>query len=176
MNKVYIGTSLDGFIADKNGALDFLDTIKIPEGVDMGYHAFMDSIDALLMGKNTFETVAGFDVEWPYQKPVYVLSNSLEAIPEKFQNKAFLVKGALKEVINELNQKGHESIYIDGGKLIQSCLEEDLIDEMIITTIPVLIGGGIKLFGELSEHLEFELVSSQVFADHIVQNHYKRKS
>jgi len=173
-NSVYIGVSLDGFIADSDGGIDYLDTYPIPEEEDMGYFSFMDQMDALVMGRITFETVCGFDVPWPYEKPVYVLSNTLTNIPEAYQGKASLVKGTLPEILAQIHSNGHLSLYIDGGSTIQSFLKEDLIDEMIITTIPVLIGGGHPLFGELADTLKFECKSTQLFADKIVQSRFVR--
>ena len=92
-NSVYIGVSLDGYIADKDGGLDWLDFIPNPEGSDMGYYEFMSGIDALVMGRNTFEVVDGFDIDWPYKKPVFVLSNSLTEVPEKYKGKVYLLGG-----------------------------------------------------------------------------------
>lgn len=174
-NIVYLGKSLDGYIAGKNNELDWLDIIPIPEGTDMGYYSLMDRIDALLMGRNTFEVVCGFGGEWPYQKPVFVLSNSLKAIPEAYQGKVELVRGRIREVLDQLHQRGFFKLYIDGGKTVQAFLKEDLIDEMTLTTIPILLGGGIRLFGAHAQRLEFELVKSEVFAGHIVQSQYRRK-
>lgn len=174
-NIVYIATSLDGYIADKNGGLDWLHSIPNPEGSDLGFYGFMERVDALVMGRNTFETVCGFDCEWPYSKPVFVISNSLKAIPEGFQDKAFLVSGELKNIIAELNGKGFKELYIDGGITVQNFLAEDLIDEMIITTIPVVLGGGSPLFGDLPSPLQFELTSSEVLINAIVKNHYLRQ-
>ena len=91
-NSVYIAASLDGFIADKNGGIAWLDSIPINENEDMGYYKFTNNIDALVMGRTTFETILGFDVDWPYKKPVFVLSNSLNEIPESHKGKAHLVK------------------------------------------------------------------------------------
>lgn len=175
MNKVFIATSLDGYIAGKNGEIDWLHSIPNPENNDMGFVKFMEGVDALIMGRNTFELVCSFDVEWPYNRPVFVLSTTLGSIPKKFQEKAELINGTLQEVLTTMHQKGYGQLYIDGGATIQSFLEEDLIDELIITTIPILLGGGISLFGELLKSLEFEHVESQVFLNQIVQNHYKRK-
>lgn len=174
-NSVYIGVSLDGYIADSDGGIGYLDTFPIPEGEDMGYYPFMDRIDALVMGRITFETVLGFNVPWPYEKPVYVLSNSMSKIPQAYEGKAFLIKGTLNEILSQIHKNGHTRLYIDGGNTIQNFLKEDLIDEMIITTIPVLIGGGHPLFGELSDNLTFECVETQRFADAIVQSRFVRK-
>lgn len=174
-NSVFIGTSIDGFIADKNGKLDWLEMIPNPEGDDMGYVEFSRDIDALVMGRTTFETILGFDVNWPYDKPVFVLSTTLEEIPESHKTKAFLVKGTLTEILSQIQEKGFKRLYIDGGTTIQSFLREDLIDEMVISTIPVLLGGGSSLFADLPKHLEFELVKSTTFLNQITQNHFRRK-
>ena len=174
-NSVFIATSLDGYIADKNGGLDWLYTIPNPDNNDMGYAAFTESIDALVMGRTTFETVCGFDCDWPYQKPVYVLSNTLKEIPKSHQGKALLIKGSLTEILEKIHQKGHHKLYIDGGTTIQGFLKEDLVDEMIITKIPVLLGGGFSLFSELPKPINFELVAAKTFLNQVTQNHYKRK-
>lgn len=173
-NSVFIGTSLDGYIADKNGGLAFLDSIPIPEHLDMGYGEFTSRIDAYVMGRITFETVCGFDMEWPFQKPVFILSNTLTEIPEKYNQKAHLVKGSLQEVLGQIHQKGYYRLYIDGGVTIQNFLKEDLIDDITITVIPVLLGEGIPLFSELPRALEFECTSSTVYLEKIVQNHFRR--
>lgn len=173
-NSVYIATSLDGFIADKNGGIDWLDTIPIPDGTDMGYEAFNSEIDALVMGRNSFETVCGFDIEWPYTKPVFVLSNTLTEIPEKYKEHAFLVNGTLDEILSQIHEQGFYRLYIDGGITIQNFLKADLIDDMIITIIPVLLGEGIPLFGELPSGLNFECIETKLFLDKLVQNKFVR--
>ena len=173
-NSVFIATSIDGFIADENGGIEWLNMVPNPEHVDAGYTDFTKDIDALVMGRITFETVCGFDVDWPYNKPVYVLSNSLKEIPESHRGKAELVKGSLTGVLNHIHSKEHFRLYIDGGTTIQSFLKEDLIDEMIITTIPILLGEGYSLFASLPKALKFELVETKVFLNQLAQRHYKR--
>ncbi|MCG9663799.1 dihydrofolate reductase family protein [Vibrio mediterranei] len=173
-NIVYIGTSLDGYIADKNNGLDWLHDMPNPEGSDFGFAEFMDRVDGLVMGRNTLEIVLSFGVDWPYSKPVFVLSNTLTKVPEGYEDKVFLVNGKLSEIVSDLNSKGYKNLYIDGGKTIQSFLAEDLIDEMIITTIPTLLGGGISLFGELDKPLKFKHVSAERYLDCIVKNRYVR--
>jgi len=175
-NKVFIARSLDGYIADINGGLDWLHSIPNPDNEDAGYSQFMESVDALLMGRNSFETVLGFDIEWPYHKPVFVWSTKLTSIPEELKDKVFLVKGSAKEVVKQINDKGYHHLYIDGGITIQSLLKEDMIDEMIITTIPVLLGGGSSLFGELSNNLSFKHIQTKVFLGQMVQSHYERNA
>ncbi len=174
-NSVFIATSLDGYIADKNGGIDWLHSIPNPNNDDMGYVKFTNVIDALVMGRTTFETVCGFDVDWPYNKPVFVLSNTLNKIPDSYKEKAFLVKGTLTEILEPIYEKGYHRLYIDGGTTIRNFLKADLIDEMVITTIPILLGGGSPLFSELPKKLKFELIKTKTFLNQVVQNHYKRK-
>ena len=173
-NTVFIGTSLDGYIADKNGGLEFLQSVPNPENDQLGFPEIMDSIDALLMGRKTYETVLGFGGDWPYSKPVFVLSSTLSSLPEHLQGKVEIVSGTIEEVVQRLNQKGFKNLYIDGGKLIQSFLQKDMIDELIISQLPILIGGGTSLFGELESHLMFENIGTEVLLNAIVQSRYKR--
>lgn len=175
-NKVFIATSLDGYIAGKNGELDWLNAIPNPDNIDMGYGEFIAHIDALVMGRTTFETVCGFDIDWPYQKPVFVLSNTMTKIPEKLIDKAQIVKGTLKEILEQIHEKGYYRLYIDGGTTIQSFLKEDLIHDMTITIIPILLGDGSPLFSDLPDKLTFECTESKIYLDKVVQNHYKRKN
>ena len=173
-NKVFIATSLDGYIADAKGGIDWLHATPNPDQIDMGYASFMNGVEALLMGRNTFETVRSFDMEWPYDKPVYVWSTTLEHIPAAYADKATLVQGSVTQVLEKINEDGHNTIYVDGGRTIQSFLAADAIDEMTITTIPILLGGGVRLFGELPHSLQFSCIKTELFLDKIVQNTYVR--
>lgn len=174
-NIVYIATSLDGYIADRNSGLDWLYSTPNPDNLDLGWSNFITQIDALIMGRNTFEAVCSFDVKWPYSKPVFVLSHTLTSIPEELHDKAEIISGELSQIIESLNKRGFTKLYIDGGKTIQSFLEADLIDELTITQIPILLGGGIPLYGKLVEPLKFEHISTQVYLNALVQTHYQRK-
>lgn len=174
-NSVFIASSIDGFIADRNGGIDWLHALPNPEMDDMGYASFMEEIDALIMGRITFETICSFDMEWPYSKPVFVLSNSLPSIPPEYANSVFLVKGTLRDVLSRIHAKGYTRLYIDGGTTIQQFLKEDLIDRLILTTIPILLGEGAPLFGKLPVELTFDLVESKTFLNHVVQRHYTRR-
>ncbi|CAM3085116.1 dihydrofolate reductase family protein [Vibrio neptunius] len=173
-NIVFIATSLDGYIADKEGGLDWLHSVPNPDNHDMGFSTIMERVDALVMGRNTLDVILGFGGEWPYSKPVFVLSDTMNKVPEGYEDKVFLVKGVLESVLEELNGQGYKNLYIDGGKTVQSFLQQDLIDEMIITTIPVLLGGGAPLFGELVNPLNFKLYKSETYLAAIVQSHYLR--
>ncbi|ASO06605.1 5-amino-6-(5-phosphoribosylamino)uracil reductase [Arenibacter sp. NBRC 103722] len=174
-NLVFIGASLDGYIADRNGGLNWLTAIPNPEQSDMGYTEFMAQVDALVMGRKTFETVCGFEGDWPYAKPIFIVSRTFDTIAEEYRDKAELVKGSLVQILEKIHNKGYHRLYIDGGVTIQNFLKEDLIDEITITTIPIVLGGGSALFSVLPKELEFTLVASKVFLDQLVQNHYIRK-
>jgi dihydrofolate reductase len=172
-NIVFIAKSLDGYIADKEGNIDWLHSVPNPDHNDMGFINLMQEIDAVVMGRNTYEVVLNFEGDWPYSKPVFVLSNTLESIPESISDKVSLIKGTLQDILKQIHGKGYTKLYIDGGKTIQSFLREKLIDELIITTIPILLGGGSTLFGNLSQPINLEHLESKVFLNQIVQNHYR---
>ncbi|MDA3860704.1 MAG: dihydrofolate reductase family protein [Melioribacteraceae bacterium] len=173
-NIVYIATSIDGFIAREDGNIDWLMETPNPDNSDFGFGEFMNTIDAIVMGKNTFEVVLSFG-EWPYTKPVFVLSNTLDKIPDNLIGKAEILKGNPLSIIKELNIKQFYNLYIDGGKVIQGFLELGLIDEMIITKIPVILGSGIPLFTKDSNEQKFEHVKTEVFNNALVKSHYKKK-
>lgn len=176
MNKniVYIARSLDGYIADKNGGLDWLDHVPGINDIDTGYAALIQEIDALVMGRNTFEVVRNFGVPWPYDKHVFVLSTTLSTVPAELTDKITFLKGTIPDILKMIHDQGYHTLYIDGGKTIQNFLKVDLIDELRITTIPLLLGGGFPLFGELTLPLAFTHVKSEVFLGEIVQDWYLR--
>lgn len=161
-NHVYIATSLDGYIATPDGGLDWLCATPNPDDDDYGYAEFIAGIDAIVMGRKTFEKALAFD-SWPYTKPVF-LTNSLVQLPEAVENKAKKVKGDLKELVQQLNETEYGNLYIDGGSIIRSFLAEDLIDELTITSIPVLLGSGIPLFIQLSNTLTFKHQRTEVLS------------
>ena len=173
-NIVYIACSLDGYIARKDGGIDWLTEIPNPEQSDYGFSAFMERMDGIVMGRKTFELVQTFD-PWPYSKPLFVLSQSLTEIPPALRGRAECLHGPLEEVLDSLRARGMKHLYIDGGKTIQSFLELDLIDELIITRIPIILGSGIPLFAEMDREIRFELMKSEVLNKDLVKNTYVRK-
>ena len=174
-NSVFIATSLDGYIADQKNSIAWLDKIPNPNREDMGYFEFMQDKDALVMGRNTFETVISFDVDWPYQIPVFVLSSTINTLPEKVaKEQVQFLSGSIKEILAQIHEQGYGQLYIDGGNVIQRFLTEDCIDELIISTIPVLLGAGISLFGDLTQPLWFQCTESKIYLEHIVQNRFIR--
>jgi dihydrofolate reductase len=173
--KVFIATSLDGYIADLKGTVGFLYDYPDIEGEDMGYRAFTSSIDALVMGRKTFETVLGFEIAWPYTLPVFVWTSQLSEMPMALEGKVHVISGDAVSLVRQLKQLGFNSLYIDGGKTIQSFLHEDLVDEMTLTTIPIILGAGIPLFSSLNHPLHFKCIGSQHYANGVTQSTYQRQ-
>ncbi|HSL31884.1 MAG TPA: dihydrofolate reductase family protein [Anaerolineales bacterium] len=167
---VYIATSLDGFIARKNGEIDWLTGGE--SGQDYGYAKFMSSIDHIVMGRNTYEKVLSFG-GWPYEKRVVVLTSRDLSIPSDLTNRVEALSLAPRELTAELEGRGASHIYLDGGQTIQRFLREHRVDEMTITTLPILIGEGLPLFGPLENDIKLELSKSNSFENGFVQNKYK---
>lgn len=167
-NFIYIATSLDGYIADKDGGLDWLHENPPTEGDDCGFGEFIARVDAIVMGRKTYETVLSFG-QWPYTIPVFVLSNTL-----KIADKAEIISGSPSDIIKTLDNKGYKNLYIDGGKTIQSFLKEDLIDEMIITVIPKILGEGVPLFEKGLGPLNFKAYKTEMLSIGSAKTYYKR--
>jgi dihydrofolate reductase len=170
---VFIATSLDGYIARPDGDVSWLhETEPIGGGDDAGYGVFFDSIDVLVMGRGTFEKVLEFD--WPYgRKPVIVLSKSLTEAPEKLRDRVRIDASTPQELVEKLSQEGYKHIYLDGGKVIQSYLREELVDDITLTTIPVLIGEGLPLFGSIDKDIKLHLLESRSWDNGLVQSKYQ---
>jgi len=172
---VYIATSLDGFIARKNGALDWLpgaDGAANDSTEDFGYQAFMDGVDHLVMGRNSFELVLSFGA-WPYEKPVTILSGSMKSLPPGLPDSVDLMNCSPQHLFQELEQRGRKSLYIDGGKTIQGFLSNRLIDELTLTRVPILLGEGIPLFGPLGKDIKLEHLETTSFPNGFVQSRYR---
>lgn len=170
---VYIATSLDGFIARTDGSLDWLEIDT--GGDDYGFKAFMESIDSMVLGRATFQQVLGFG-EWPYAgKHVVVPSSSLTSddVPEHLRPEVEITNGEPAELLDLLETGGYKHSWVDGGKTIQRFLRDRLIDEVTISTIPVLIGEGIPLFGALETDINLKHLSTQAFDSGLVQSTYE---
>ncbi len=170
---VFVGTSLDGFIARKDGDFSWLIPFQNEE-VHRSYNQFIHGIDAIVIGRGTYDAVVNLD-PWPYNKKVFLLSNSIKQIPNSLKDKISLISMKPAEVLAHLRDLGHLHIYVDGGKTIQSFLKEDCIDEIIITRVPVLIGSGIPLFDNLDFDIQFTHVDTEVFVNGLVKSRYRRK-
>ena len=168
---VFVGTSLDGFIARANGAFDFL---HAPGGdaEPHGYEEFFATVDALVMGRKTFETVLTFE-KWPYgQKPVFVLSTRALA-PTPAGAVVERMSGPPADILSDLAARGFKHLYVDGGLTIQQFLLAGVIDRLIIARVPVLIGTGIPLFGPLQRDIILKHVATRVYASGLVQSEYR---
>jgi dihydrofolate reductase len=167
---VFIGTSVDGFIARPNGRLDFL-----PEGGGEahGYNEFFASVDALVIGRKTFETVLAFP-DWPYgDKRVVVLSARKLDLSKVPGGTVEQMQGSPREIVSKLEDRGIRHIYVDGGVTIQRFLREGLIQRLIITRVPILIGEGIPLFGSLPKDVRLEHVQTWHYASGLVKTEYR---
>jgi dihydrofolate reductase len=165
---VFIATSVDGFIARANGDLDWL---PAGGGEEHGYEAFIASVDALVIGRKTFETVLTFDT-WPYgEKPVYVLSTrALAATPPGAVVER--MSGSPADIVSQLTARGVRHAYVDGGITIQQFLRAGLIQRLIITRVPVLLGAGIPLFGATERDILLTHVGTRQYASGLVQSEY----
>jgi dihydrofolate reductase len=171
---VYIATSLDGFIAREDGSVDWLPTGESASGEDYGYHKFMDSVDALVMGRNTFELVLSFGGDWPYgEKPVIVLTSRPLEIPDSIPDSVSVMSGPPAEIVQQLGERGYQHLYIDGGATLQGFIREGLIQTLIITTIPVLIGSGMPLFGTIPHDIHLRHMETRQFDNGLVQSKYE---
>ena len=170
---VFVGTSLDGFLARPNGNFDFL---PAGGGEEHGYQAFFDSVDALVIGRGTFETVLAFP-EWPYgSKPVFVLSSRPLDLAAVRGGVVEQMAGDPAGVLARLEARGHRHVYVDGGITIQRFLRAGLIQKIVITRVPVLIGSGIALFGALEEDIHLEHVATLQYPSGLVSSEYRVRS
>lgn len=170
---VFIATSLDGFIARPDGDVSWLDEYEPPgEEDDAGYSELFNKVDALVLGRGTFEKVLTF--EWPYgAKPIIVLSSTLLHVPEKLKDSVRIANSTPSDVLENMEADGYQHIYLDGGQVIQSFLREGLVDEITLTTIPILLGQGIPLFGSLEEDIKLKLLESRSWKNGFVQTKYQ---
>ncbi len=165
---VFVGTSLDGLIARKNGAFDFL---PADGGEPHGYDEFMASVDTIVMGRNTYEVVCGL-ASWPYDgKRVVVLSHrplAAHAAPD-----VELMSGEPAEIASQLAGRGARHVYVDGGVTVQEFLRAGLVDHLTITRVPVLIGDGIPLFGSLKADIKLRHLGTRQYPSGLVTSEYE---
>lgn len=167
---VFIGTSLDGFIARPDGAFDFL---PVDGGEPHGYAEFMASVDTIVIGRNTFEVVLPMK-PWPYgDKRVVVLSSRPLDFSGVEGGRVEQMSGSPEEIAAKLDATGAKHLYVDGGITIQRFLRAGLIQRMIITRVPVLIGEGIPLFGSVPHDIKLRLVATKSYGSGLVSNEYE---
>jgi dihydrofolate reductase len=172
---LFIATNLDGKIARKNGELDWLMNRPNPNQLDFGYHEFLGTVGAIVLGKTTYKEILGFGIEWPYTGiPVYVTTTD-----PKFQPKTpdtFTLTTDLTEFVADLSQKITKDIWLmGGGQLISTFLKKDLLDRMILTLIPTTIGEGIPLFPDLNKEIIWTLKNIRFFETGVVNLTYDKE-
>src|SRR3954462_4749297 len=180
IGSVFLGMSVDGFIARLDGTLSFLDGAAEPpaegdaptpddgEGGDFGFADFVSSVDAVLMGRSTYEFIQPF-ADWPYQgKPVHVLSTTVEPGADG----RITVHGSFDEALTALGTAGYRRVYVDGGRTVHAFLRAGLIADLTLSRVPVLIGTGLTPFGELAADIRLEHVRTKTFAGGMVQSTY----
>jgi len=171
---VYVATSIDGFIARPDGDIEWLHRPEYAASGQVGstYEKFVSTVDALVMGRNTFATVLSFKA-WPYEgTPVIVLSSRALDVPERLHGRMRVDSGNPQDIVARLASEGCRHLYIDGGATIQRFLQARLINEITITRIPILLGGGISLFSAIGIELPLRLLGTADLGNGLVQDRY----
>lgn len=168
---LYIATSLDGYIAKPNDDLSFLSIVE-QEGEDYGYAEFIESVDTVILGRKTYDWILAKVPEFVHaDKTTYVITRQERPDREKIR----FYRGNIRELITKLKKESGKDIFIDGGaEIVNILLTENLIDEFIISVIPILVGNGIKLFQDGRPELKLHLLSTKQYEMGLVQLHYKR--
>lgn len=168
---LYIATSLDGYIAKPNDDLSFLSIVQ-KEGEDYGYAAFVNSVDTVILGRKTYDWVMSQVPEFPHaDKNSFIITRT----PGITIGKTTFYTGKLKDLVSRLKTEQGKNIFIDGGaEIVNELLKENLIDEFIISVIPILLGNGTKLFKDGRPEQKLELISTKQFVKGLTQLYYKR--
>lgn len=168
---LFIAMSLDGFIAKTDDDISFLNQVEL-EGEDYGYSEYINKVDTVILGRKTYDKVLSMGVESPYgDRQVFVITRS----PRTDFGKTIFFSGKLTDLVQSLKSQPGQNIYCDGGaEIISQLLQENLIDEMTVSVIPVLLGDGIRLFGKGFPEQKLQLVNSKSFEKGLVQLHYIR--
>jgi dihydrofolate reductase len=165
---VFVGTSLDGFIARADGRFDFL---PAGGGEPHGYDEFMATVDALVIGRKTYEIVLAF-AEWPYGTKLVVVLSTRALEPAPSGALVEHMSGEPARILAQLAARGIQHVYVDGGVTIQRFLRAGLSQRLIVTRVPVLIGEGIPLFGVTERDIALKHVATRQYASGLVQSEY----
>ena len=168
---VYIAASLDGFIAKPGDDLSFLSVVE-KDGEDYGYASFMETIDTVIMGRKTYDWVMKHVPQFSHaDKNTYIITRT----PKPATGNTIFYTGDLKDLVTNLKLSGGKNIFCDGGaEIISELVKEDLVDEYIISIIPILVGNGKRLFNDHRPEQMLELISVNQFVKGLAQLHYKR--
>jgi dihydrofolate reductase len=164
----YVAMSLDGYIAKSDGDISFLSIVE-KAGEDYGYADFIKTIDTIIVGRKTYDKILNMGFEYPNDKDVYVITRNVKPDHKKIK----YYSGSLTKLLSELRTKQGRNIFCDGGsEIINELLTDNLIDEFIISIIPLILGDGISLFTSKKQELRLKLVDCQKFDSGLVQLHY----
>ncbi|MCF0074771.1 dihydrofolate reductase family protein [Dyadobacter sp. CY261] len=168
---LYIAASLDGYIASRDEDLSFLSIVEKP-GEDYGYADFIQTVDAVILGRRTYDKVLSFGIGFPHaEKECYIVTRT----PRAQEGNIRFYTSDLQTLIIDLKQRKGKNIFVDGGaEVVHRMMKDDLIDELIISIIPIFLGDGIRLFQDGRPEQNLELVSSKSFEKGLVQLHYRR--
>ncbi|SCY50650.1 dihydrofolate reductase family protein [Pseudomonas flexibilis] len=172
---VFVATSLDGYVADAHGGIGWLLdlTRQVPEGEDCGYQEFLAGMDALVFGRRALEQALCFP-EWPYgDKPVFVVCPEWASLPDGVPASVSLTNRSPRELARLLEKQGFGHAFLDDESLIRGCLRQGLIDTITLTTVPMLLGNGVSLFGRSGVAASLQLEASQSYPFGFVQNRYR---
>ncbi|MCP4607923.1 MAG: dihydrofolate reductase [Planctomycetes bacterium] len=179
---VFIATSADGYIATKDGDVEWLEKAGKPdadmgEQSDMGFENYMASIDCMIMGRKCMETVSSFNLtpeQWPYGSTrIFVLSNTVKEAPDNLKGQVEMYSGEIPALMSRLESEGFQHAYIDGGTTITSFLNLGLINEMTVTRAPILLGEGIPLIGKTNKHIKLEDSQAAAYPNEFIQIKYR---
>ncbi|MFL0803187.1 MAG: dihydrofolate reductase family protein [Agarilytica sp.] len=179
---VFIATSADGYIATKEGGVEWLSSsgkqgVDLGDEADMGFGAFISGVDCMIMGRKCMEVLSRFNLppeQWPYGDiRIIVLSRTVNRPPENLKNKVEMYSGDIPSLLSRLDEEGYGHAYIDGGTTITSFINLKLINDICITQAPILLGAGLPLFGSLGAEVRLENACVRAFANDFVQLRYQ---
>ena len=176
---VYIATSADGFIATPDGSVDWLMAVaNTQEPVEMAvsFESYLKTVDCLIMGRKCMEQIASFNLsaeQWPYgDLRIIVLSKSISEVPDSLPGKVEMYAGEIPDLIAKLEAEGYQHAYVDGGSVITSFLNLQLINEMTVSQAPIILGDGLRLFGKVDKAIKLQDVKSEAYENGFIQSHY----
>lgn len=172
--KLYIAASIDGYIADPDGGLDWLSGYPITPELNYGYNEFFNSVDSVIMGGRTYRDILNMDVLYPYSEKISYIITRNKNNQATIENIQFLSENIIETISNLKEQQGKDIWLVGGGEIISILLDNNLVDEMIITHIPKILGDGIPLFPKMRVESNWKLLNSQSYNNGVLSVEYQR--
>lgn len=170
---LYIASSIDGYIADINSDIDWLSNYSITSTMNYGYDKFFESVDTVIMGWKTYRDILNMDVVYPYKnKTSYIITRN--RINKPSENFHFITDNIIETIVSLREKRGKDIWLVGGGELISMFLNHDLIDEMIISYIPITLGDGIPLFPKSKKEFNWKLIDSKPYDNGVLTVDYQR--